>query len=237
MESLGTQSGAPRHRSAAGSWAVGLLLSSVALGSAGTALAANGPTGFYVGAGVGDGNLEVVSGAVGGVGFPSSFPSNELGWKLVAGARMSPWFGGEVEYLDFGSARLGASYLDFVNGVPVRGGDEFDGASARSRAAVATALGYLPLPIPWLDVYGKVGVARLWTSRRASGYYPDDVNDAGVPVGHVSASQSSSDNGFAYGGGMQTHFGAFGLRLEYERISSDVGTPSMISLGATWTFR
>jgi opacity protein-like surface antigen len=236
MTSLEAQGGGSRGCSAAGSWVCVLLVSSTALCHAGPARAADGPLGFYVGAGVGDGNLEqVVSGPAGGVFFPPSFASYDLGWKLMVGARASPWLGGELEYLDFGSGRLGARYLDTENGVPLQP-DEFYGANAHSQAAVAMAVGYLPLPTPWLDVYGKLGVARLWSSLSASGYYPDtSVN--GVPLNHVSESLSPSDNGFAYGAGIQTHFGAFGLRLEYERISSDVGSPFLVSLGATWTFR
>jgi len=238
MEGLVTQGEGSPRRSAPGSCVVVLLVSSVALGFAGATRAANGPLGFYVGAGVGEGKLEQVSpDAAGGAFFPSSsfLPGYDLGWKLMVGARVSPWLGGELEYLDFGNARLGAESLDDVNGVPVRP-DEFYGSSAHSRAAVAMAVGYLPLPTPWLDVYGKLGVARLWSSLSASGYYPDTFRN-GVPLDHVSASQSRSDNGFAYGAGIQTHFDAFGLRLEYERLSSNVGTPLMVSLGATWTFR
>jgi len=229
MTSLEVQHEGSRGSLAAGPWVFLLLLSSAALGSAGPACAANGPLGFYVGAGVGDGNLERT--VFGLYGAPP-FPSEDFAWKLMFGARVSPWFGGEIEYLNFGSARLGAT--KYPNAVPLP--DEFYGASSHSQAAVAMAVGYLPLSIPWLDVYGKLGVARLWTSLNASGYYPS-VSVYGVPVDHVSESQSPSGNGFAYGAGIQSHFGAVGLRLEYERISSDVGTPFMVSLGATWTFR
>lgn len=236
MRSLEARRARARRRLAVSPFvlALALCLSGAALGLAGPASAANGPLGFYVGASVAEANQNQGLSSAAGDFFPRSFPNDQLGWKLVIGARASRWFGGELEYLDFGSARLGPSPLVTENGVSLEP-DEFYGASARSRAAAAMAVGYLPLPVRWLDVYGKLGVARLWTSNSGSGYYPDTYVN-GLPVDYVSASQDASDNGLAYGAGVQSHFGALGLRLEYERISSDVGSPFMVSLGATWTF-
>jgi hypothetical protein len=167
-----------------------------------------------------------------------SFPNNLLGWKAYAGVRANRWVGGELEYLDFGGAHLGPAYYLTENGMPLEP-DEFYGASERSQAAAALAVVYLPLRVSWLDVFGKLGAAHLWTSHSASGYYPNTFLNCAtmcVPVGHVSESQSDSSNGLAYGGGVQARFGALGLRLEYERISSDIGQPYMVSLGANWTF-
>jgi hypothetical protein len=203
------------------------------------ALADPAPLGFYVGGSVGDSNLDQGISDLASA-FPRSFPSNVLGWKLMVGSRVSRLFGGELEYLDFGTPRLGPAWLVTENGVPLEP-DEFFGAHADVRAAAASGLVYLPLLPRWIDLFAKLGVARLWTSNSAAGYWPDvytcAIPDQCVAVGRVSQSQSAADNGFVYGGGAQTHFGAFSLRLEYERISSDIGDPSLISFGVTWTFR
>jgi hypothetical protein len=36
--------------------------------------------------------------------------------------------------------------------------------------------------------------------------------------------------------GVQSRFGALGVRAEYERISSQYGDPDMFTVGATWNF-
>jgi hypothetical protein len=45
-----------------------------------------------------------------------------------------------------------------------------------------------------------------------------------------------TDTRFAYDGGVQFKISRLGLRAEYERISARGGDPSLLSLGAIWTF-
>ena len=59
------------------------------------------------------------------------------------------------EYIDFGSGNGNNGYYGY--------GDYYANASSHPKAAVLYGIGYLPLPLPFLDVYGKAGVARLQT--------------------------------------------------------------------------
>jgi len=191
------------------------------------------PLGFYVGAGFGAANQDQGYRNAPN-GLPTSFPSDRFGWKVMLGARPSTWVGGELEYLDFGSTHKGPVYQSTTNGVPDEP-DEFLGASGRVRAVAAVAVGYVPLPLHWLEVFGKLGAAHVMTQFNASEYDPDDSTNYDTPIGHASEAVDASDNGLLYGGGLQAHLGALGLRLEYERISSSIGEPFMVSVGANWT--
>jgi hypothetical protein len=85
-------------------------------------------------------------------------------------------------------------------------------------------VGYLPLPVPFIDVFGKVGVAELQT----------DVTT------FVGASQffrqNESDTRAAYGVGVQSRAWGLTFRAEYERISSQFGDPDAVTVSALWNF-
>lgn len=68
---------------------------------------------------------------------------------------------------------------------------------------------FLPVPGPYLDVYGKAGLARYKLNRSITGY-----NAAGEPT----SLDAYPDDGtvFTWGAGVQAHIGIFGGRLEYE---------------------
>ena len=82
----------------------------------------------------------------------------------------------------------------------------------------AFALGYLPVPL--IDIFGKVGLAEARTDAQAPQF---SFHHAGANV--------------AYGAGVGTHWGRFGLRIEYERYQvSHSNDTAMASAGVTWTF-
>jgi Outer membrane protein beta-barrel domain len=118
---------------------IGVLVGSVltAVAACGSALAANNPLGFYVGAGIGSGNPSQYAGQ-----------SDKFVWDALVGIRPSPYLGGELQYLDFGNTNPDSAFH----------------SDDHSRAMAAFAVGYLPLP--WIDgpfdLFGKVGVAQLW---------------------------------------------------------------------------
>jgi hypothetical protein len=58
---------------------------------------------------------------------------------------------GIVQYVDFGRIHAGSGSIGGQGGI----------TAVDAKAGTLFALGYLPLPVPFLDVYGKVGVARL----------------------------------------------------------------------------
>src|SRR5438874_2696283 len=82
----------------------------------------------------------------------------------------------------------------------------FVGGTSHSdaKAFAAYAVGFLPIPVPYLDLYGKAGLAR-WKLNGSS------------PL--VSAPFSTNGTEFAWGGGVQVHIGNIGGRLEYERFN------------------
>ncbi len=195
------------------------------------------PLQFYVGAGAGaatvsQGFLDL------GSGIYRSFPDRRhFGWKVLMGIRPVSWVGAELEYLELGSAHLGPSLL-----VPgdVSGG-EFLGATTTARAGAGFVMGYLPLTSR-MDFFGKVGVARLQMPNRYTDAIPQTQPCPPGSTGGTCAlftqayfSQHDVDTGPAFGGGAQVHFDAFAVRAEYERISSGIGDPYLLSLGFTWT--
>ena len=157
--------------------------------------------GFYVGAGVGQGYVK--SNDVGNLGL-DDFDGDDTGFKVIAGFRPFKIFAIEANYIDLGSAK------DNVAGVDVK---------ADTTGIDAFAVGILP--IPFVDLFAKVGVIS-WNQ---------DVD--------ISSIASSDDSGedFAYGVGAGFAFGAAALRAEYERFEiPHTDSVDMISLSFTWTF-
>jgi opacity protein-like surface antigen len=186
-----------------------------------TALAVDDPLGAYVGAGVGYSTVRSDDPAY---GLPGYFNDSELAWKAILGVRPLPFLGAEYEYLDFGQPDTHGGYFDTA----------YYGLDSHPRANVLFAVGYLPLPVPNFDVFGKAGVARLET----------DVTTTIVPACPAggSACQATifrhdvTNDKFAYGVGVQSKFWGLSFRAEYERISSTYGDPDALTVSATWTF-
>jgi opacity protein-like surface antigen len=171
-----------------------LLAIALALG-AGIAQADNGS--FYIGAGVTGNKLNDI--VVQGTAFPDL---NKTSWKVFAGFRPISAFAVEVDYLDLGSSS------EFVENPCVAGtccmlaclgGKQSD---ADAQVFAAYALGFLPIPVPFLDIYGKAGLARWKLNTKLSGSV---------------ASERGTE--FAWGVGVQAHVSMFGARLEYEQFN------------------
>jgi Outer membrane protein beta-barrel domain len=161
-----------------------LLLALVLALGAGAAHADNGM--LYVGAGLSNDNLRDVA--------ATNSNLNSTSWKVWAGLRPISMLAVEANYIDLGSESVaapggGTTHLSY-------------------KAFAGYAVGYAPIPIPWVDVFGKAGLAR-WSSSGSS--------SPGAPPGLFSL----SDNGtqFAWGIGGQVHVGNFGARLEYDSFS------------------
>jgi hypothetical protein len=197
-----------------------------ALGAALPAMADN-PLGAYVGVGVGESN--VGSSNYYDYGYYGGYRDNDVAWKAILGIRPLPFVGAEAEYLDFGSGNgnngyYGSSYF-------------YENASSHPKAAVLYGVGYLPLPLPFLDVFAKAGVARLKSDIQTF-VYPNGpcqppYTSCPTPVGYRT---DQTDTKFAYGAGVQFRWQDFGFRAEYERISSQFGDPAALTVSATWTF-
>jgi hypothetical protein len=140
---------------------------------------------FYVGAGISKDKLSNIT-------APNGTALSDLdntSWKVYAGVRPVSLFAVEADYLDLGSQT-----------------STFVGGSARTsyKAFAGYAEGYLPIPVPFLDVFGKAGFAR-W-------------NQSGSTTGGL-FSLSRNGTEFAWGGGAQLHVGNIGGRLEYEHFN------------------
>jgi hypothetical protein len=198
------------------------LLAFLAIGAcaASTAALADNPAGFYLGAGVG---YSTIRSDDSGYGLPGYFNDHETAWKVIAGVRPISVLGAEFEYIDFGQPGNFGGYYDA----------NYYGLDSHPRAAALFAVGYLPVPIPLVDFYGKLGVARLQTDVTTS----VQSCPGGACSGLVTLfRQDQTDNRFAYGVGVQSKYWGVSFRAEYERISSPYGDPDALTVSATWTF-
>ena len=159
------------------------LLALLALALAAGAAHADDGT-FYIGAGIARDNLKDIT--------ATASDLNSTNWKVWAGVRPVSVFAVEADYIDLGSQTINnpasSTHVDY-------------------KAFAGYAVGYLPIPVPYIDVFGKAGLAR-WNSSGGSS----------IPGGPFF---SLSDEGtqFAWGIGAQAHVGNFGGRLEYENFS------------------
>jgi hypothetical protein len=202
----------------------GALLTVFAAGALGasTSVLADNPLGAYIGAGAGVSNVGNDNYRY-NYGYNGNF-GNNLVWKVMAGIRPISIVGAELEYIDFGSNDGHDGYY---------GNSYYFGPNSHPKATVLYGVGYLPLPLPFLDVYGKLGVARLQTDITSFSYPPGQNCGTCTPIPNRI---DQSDNKFAYGVGVQTHFQDFAFRAEYEGINSQYGNPAAFTVGFTWTF-
>jgi len=136
-----------------------LLLTAALLGpaiilGAGTAQAAD--NGIYIGAGVGQANVDIDGG-------PFDVNGDDTGYKAIAGFRPLDFFAVEVNYIDFGTV-------------------EDSGAKVDADALAAYAVGFLPVgPV---DLFAKAGVADSDASlSTAVGRFKSDGTDFAYGAG------------------------------------------------------
>jgi opacity protein-like surface antigen len=215
-------------------WIVGFTL--IASATCATALADGtifglyNPLGVYVGAGIGRSSLNQIQFDQ-YVDDIQHIDGQPLGWNAVIGIRPIPFLGAEVEYIDFGNTHIGPGQSFLINTYT----QQFLGGEAHDRAAAVFAVGYLPLPIPWLEPFGKLGVAQIY-DHESYGIYNNGLFD-----GSVGVSQTTHPSGAAYGGGLQFHIEQLAIRAQYERISGSRSfggwnNPALLSVGVNWTF-
>lgn len=195
-----------------------------------TVASAQNPVGFYVGAGAGESQIRSDDPAY---GLPAYYNDYQVAWKAFVGIRPIQVFGVEAEYIDFGHPSCNGYYSNYYNG---NCNAAQYGIDSHPTAPVLFGVGYLPLPIPWIDVFAKAGAARL-------SLYTDQFTSApcvtGSPCPNVTFAgrEHVTQTKFAYGAGVQSKL-PFGLtlRAEYERISSPFGDPDAVMVSALWSF-
>jgi opacity protein-like surface antigen len=208
------------------------LLAAVAMGACGAArpAAADNLLGFYAGLGAGDSTVRSDRNFASDYGYYDYDHDHHTAWKAMVGIRPLAVIGAELEYIDFGHPGGDAGYYNYEY-------NYYYGPDSHPRAIAAFGVGHIPLPLPFLDVYAKAGVARLHTN--VNGFDGSCGYDGFNPCAPTAVEPSHSvwDTRFAYGAGVQYRF-FFGMsvRAEYERISSPYGDPDLFSVGATYTF-
>lgn len=146
---------------------------------------------FYLGAGISRDKVSDITNS--GVSFSDI---NHTSWKALAGFRPISPLAVEVDYMD-----LGSQTNSFFGGAGVNHSD--------AKAFAGYAVGFLPIPVPYLDVYGKAGLARWKLDGTAS--------SAATPGNFFAFSDQGTE--FAWGVGTQAHIGNIGGRLEYESFN------------------
>jgi opacity protein-like surface antigen len=156
--------------------------------------------GLYVGAGAIQNKVE----GVGGSSVDVDLYNKQ--WKAFAGIKpgASP-LGFEAEYLNFGSATTATAH-------------------ASADAWAFDAIGHVPMPLPFLSIYGKAGVSRI----EASG---------SVTVPGISLRFSDQQSQFTYGAGVQVQVQGLGARLEYEHFNlSNTDGVNVFTVGVLFRF-
>src|SRR6516162_8222894 len=146
---------------------------------------------FYLGAGVTSNKLNDI--VVQGTAFPDL---DKTSWKVFAGFRPINAFAVEADYLDLGSSTVEGACTTPCCMAACRGVFQSD-----AQAFAAYALGFLPIPVPFLDIYGKAGLARSKLNTTENG-----------------SANSNRGTEFAWGVGIQAHMSIVGARLEYEDL-------------------
>jgi OOP family OmpA-OmpF porin len=156
-------------------------------------------SGFYVGAGIAQARFDDDEFDFGAI------DDEEDTWKLVGGYRFNERFAIEGSYLDFGEAAAPS-------------GLGLNPVAAEAKAFAVQAVGIVP--VPFIDLYAKAGLARM---------------DGEARGGNVLAEDKTTE--FTFGAGAQWRWKNLALRAEYEKFDTDViGDLDLISLGATYTF-
>jgi len=198
------------------------LLAIAACGASGAAFADN-PLGFYVGAGAGESQIRSDDSYY---GYPGYYNDYQFAWQGIIGIRPIRMLGVEATYIDFGQPYRHNGYYDY----------NVSGSDSHPTAPALFAVGYLPLPMPFIDVFAKAGVARLSTNLTD---FVSQPCPAGGPCPYFIPTDRHQviDTRFAYGAGVQSRL-PFGLILrgEYERISSQFGDPDALMVSALWQF-
>ena len=197
---------------------------------ASTAACADGPLGIYLGAGGGASDVRADQAILGDTDYDAKFDQRHNAWKVIAGLRPLSPLGVELEYIDFGNPGSGLNF-------PALGGL----SKVDERAVALFGVGYLPPHVPFWDVYGKLGIARLRTSLTEIG--PEPLCPVGLigcfqptlPRRVPSFNQTSWSTSVAFGVGAQRKIDHLAIRAEYERIGVSGNDPDILSLSLTWT--
>lgn len=178
------------------------------------------PLGLYLGGGVGRADVRSTV----RMQPTTDIDESNTGWKAVVGVRPIRMLAAELEYVDFGHAHSNVGRILISE------------SNTRQRASALSGLAYLPISLPFLDIYARAGLARL-VSSGGNQVFCRPVPMMVCPFSVIAPSSfNRTDTDLLYGAGLQANLPAVAVRLEYERINDHFGDPDMVSLGLMWTF-
>ena len=157
------------------------------------------------------------------------------GLKVVAGFRPLRVVGVEIAYVDFGEAGTEDNYSPNM-GISLGGYS----LTSKANATALAALLFIPEPWPPVDVYGKVGVAKLeesfdvWVEDWS---LPCRVRPFGIDPSCMFSSQADQTGTHPYVGiGARFKVApAWAVGLEFEGIDGEFGdATTMFSVGIAW---
>ena len=177
------------------------------------------PLDFYAGVGVGRTTLNL--GATGG-GIPAAFDEKGSAWKALVGLRPLALIGAKVEYANLGQPHATLAQLN---------------TQATANVSAAFAVLYAPLPLPLVDLYAKLGMARLNASANGTptGALKTLCESDTLAPGCKAAVNTSTQT-TAWGLGSQVRVASLAGRLEYERFGHGSITPGLLSVSVLWHF-
>ena len=151
----------------------------------------------------------------------SAWSPKTNGWRPIS------LLGFEASYRDLGSESAVAS-TQFVGYTATYTGH------VHATATTLQGLLYAPIPLPFLDVFGKVGISRL--THRTS--FDTQCSPAGAICNGLSGTQSVGGNKSVanLGAGVQVKVASVALRAEVEQDMASGGDPRQVSVGVSWEF-
>ena len=171
-------------------------------------------SGFYIGAGIGDGSVTV------DIDEASDFDGSDTAFKVFGGYKFMKYVGVELEYIDAGDAEDKWS-------------ESFEGISEELKVTIgfsgfnASAVGILPIGEKF-NVFGKLGFM-MWDADLRARYSFDGFSD----------SESDSDSGtdFSWGVGAGFDFtDNLGVRVEYQAFEIEDADADLFSGSVVWMF-
>jgi len=192
--------------------------------SAGTAVAQTdeNDSGFYVGAGIGQFNVQIddidqTDEAI------QKLDDSDNSWKAFIGWRLNKFLAAELAYIDFGS--VGGTFGGTASGTTA------NGSSGNYDVSISGFAPYVigTLPLGPVELFGKVGYYFYDTK---TSFNLDD------PLSHDLADSSTSEEDLMYGVGLGVTFVQhLNVRLEYERIDAkNIDDADALWLSGSWRF-
>jgi hypothetical protein len=190
------------------------ILAILAIGSAVSVCAvsrveAADPLGLYVGGAIGQSRVEATAPQY----WAGSFEEDHAAFKVMGGVHPIPLVSAEAEYIDFGNP---AGTVDL--------------RPADVRLTGAAAFGVLHLSAPFVEGFAKAGIARLDSTTRGA----TDLQPACASCQLNMFELKRTYTSFATGGGLQSTWGSWSARLEYEVFQAAGGHPRLLSAGVIW---